>query len=547
MSDDKIAALHEAARLQVTDVLTYTALEVKAQDEMNARDFAAWKAQVRRLAKEIKGQEDTRTRQEARTRRASSTQTLVESTGVRIDRQDNASIARALVTSYIGDAEGEGLAYEYGKAWRWDKIQWQEIHDAAISARLQSWSGLLVPVDGDTRDEEIKIAPLKINATKPIRDMMLDRIADPVNPRAEGWLASGQEGLAFKDAVILQDEAGNTRVVPHNANLRTQHVYPYTTQQVITGDCPKWLAMLTDGFAPLGEALAADSIRCLQEFCGAAVMGLATRYHRALVLQGEPGSGKSEIIRVIKALVTGHNPHPTRDRQTGPWSRYLSSVDLSQWHDPNFVAPFTTARLNASSDISRDALREPGRLLTIINGEELTVRPVYERAYKFAPRTAHIFATNDLPQVLAGEEFWDRFLLLRMMRRMRESATQVEFYGWVVANEELPGIIAWALEGAARLRERGRYELGTLRQDIRERWRDESNPVAEWATSNIVVDDGGWEATADLRGRFLIFAKDRGYAENMSERVFVQRLQQLGFTRHLQVGTRRSGFKVRWQ
>lgn len=548
MSEDKIKALHDAATLMVTSGLEYARVELEAQGTMSVREFNAWKSQVKRVAKELKEKKAGEEREAKRQRRDDGGRTLADACGVEVERADSASLAAALIAYYTRQSGGVSLAYEYGHAWQWYDNRWNEVHHATLSACLQSWSGLLVPEYGDTRDEHEDLKPLKINATKPVCDMMLDRLADPRrNGRAEGWLAAGQEGLAFEDAVIVQDEAGNSRIVPHAPELRTQHVYPYTTRQVIEGDCPMWRTMLADAFAPLGAELAADSIRCLQEFCGAAVMGIATRYHRALVLQGEPGSGKSEVIRVVKALVTGYNPHPTRDRQTGPWSRYLSSVDLSQWHDPNFVAPFTTARLNASSEISRDALREPGRLLTIINGEELSVRPVYERMYKFAPRTAHLFATNDLPQVLAGDEFWDRFLLLRMKRRVRESAAQVEFYGWVVAQAELPGILAWALEGAARLKARGRYELGALRQDIREHWRDESNPVAEWATTSLEADDTAWEATADLRTSFLMWAKDRGYAENMGERLFVQRLQQLGFARQLQPGTRRSGFKARWR
>jgi phage/plasmid-associated DNA primase len=304
--------------------------------------------------------------------------------------------------------------------------------------------------------------------------------------------------------------------------------------------------MVHEAFAPLGEALADDSARCLQEFCGAAVLGLATRFHRAVVLQGKPGSGKSEIIRVIKALITGYNPHPTRGDMPTDLARYLSSVDLSQWVDPNYIAAFTTARLNATGELSREALRDGGlaRLLTIINGEELSIRPAYERAYKFAPKTAHIFATNDLPQVLAGDEFWDRFLLLRMDRRVRETSAQVEHYGWHVAEEELPRIIAWALEGAARLRMRGRYDLGSLHADIREQWRDESNPVAEWAAAHLRADDTDWTDGLELREAFLRWAKDRGYSDTMSERTFNQRLQQLGYekTKHWQ--SRRVGFKA---
>jgi hypothetical protein len=531
----EVEALSGAALALLDNVTAYTMLEIEQQRGGSAREFATWKSQVKRLARDLKEQ------RAGLERRARVKHVVTADEAPTIERDDNASLAAALIESFERDAGAEALAYEYGFAWKWGGVKWEQIHAATISARLQSWSGLDV-LTGHNKEGEPVYKPLKINAIKPTTEMMLDRLSDPTqSDRIEGWLASGQVGLAFEDACFVMSPLGESKVVPHHPDLRTQHVYPMTTASVINGQCPMWERMLRDAFAPLGPEGQADSIRCLQEWCGAAVLGIATRYHRAVVIQGEPGSGKSEVIRVVKALITGINADPDAANVT---SDYLCSVDISQWKDDNKAAPFARARLNYSADLSREALKEPGRILTIINGDELTIRPVYDRSFKFAPKTAHMFATNALPQVVAGGEFWDRFILLRMPARIRESDKQIEYYGHVVADAELPGIIAWALAGAARLRDRGRFDLGTLKADILQHWRDEANPVADWASNCLKTTPASWTSTQDLRLTFLDWAKTHGYSDAMSDKTFSQRLGQVGFERQMHHVTRRSGFRV---
>lgn len=538
--------LERAARLVLDAPLEFAMLENEQAAALKAREFTRWKSQVRLVAKSMREERERAAREERASARKQSRLALPDDVP-EIERDDNASIAAALIRSFEGEY-GESLAYDFGGAWAWDLDRWKPIAHPTISSRLQSWSGVPVPA-GVNKDGEETTRPLKVNTIKPIVDMLYDRIADPTtSDRVEGWLSRGQDALAFADGCIAMDGRGKLTHLDNGPHLRTQHVYPFTRAEVIGGDCPKWRSMISAAFAPLTPEHAADSARCFQEWCGAAVMGLATRYHRALVMQGKPGSGKSEIIRVVKALITGYLPPDpnTPDDKTHPSAAYLASVDLAQWKDDNMVNAFTRARLNHTSDISREALREPGRIITIINGEALTIRTVYERSFQFTPRTAHLFATNDLPQVLAGGEFWDRFLLLRIPRRVRGTDEQIEYYGHVVASEELPGIIAWALEGASRLRARGKFDLGTLQTDIETEWRDASNPVAEWASENIKALPGGFTRTQVLRLAFLDWARQRGATGSgeMGERTFTQRLTQLGFVNRKHHTTRQSGFEV---
>ena len=553
--------LERAALLLLDAPLEFATLEDQQAEEMKARDFARWKSQVRSVAKSMREERDRAAREERAAARKRNR--LAVPDGVpEIERDDNASIAAALIRSFESESKfrcvcnkepsecmcGEALAYDFGGAWAWDLDRWKPIAHATISSRLQSWSGVPVPA-GMNKDGEEITRPLKVNTIKPIVDMLYDRIADPTtSDRVEGWLSQGQAALAFEDGCIFMNASGELSQIDNHPDMRTQHVYPFSRAQVLDGKCPLWRAMIASAFAPLEPQHAEDSARCFQEWCGAAVMGLATRYHRALVMQGKPGSGKSEIIRVVKALITGYlPPDPSApDDKTHTTAPYLSSVDIAQWQDDNMVNSFTRARLNHTSDISRDALREPGRIITIINGEALTIRTVYERSFQFTPRTAHLFATNDLPQVLAGGEFWDRFILLRLPHRVRGTGAQIEYYGHYVAERELPGIVAWALEGAARLRARGRYDLGTLQADIETKWRDSSNPVAEWASENIKVCVDGFERTQTLRLAFLDWARQRGASgsSEMGERTFTQRLEQLGFVARKHSRTRQAGFEV---
>ena len=187
-----------------------------------------------------------------------------------------------------------------------------------------------------------------------------------------------------------------------------------------------------------------DSVALLQEYVGYVLSG-RTDMQKMLLLIGPTRSGKGTIARMLTALIgRGHVAGPT-----------LASLGTNFGLSPLIGKPLAIVSDARLGDTPSHTVVE--RLLSITGEDMLTVDRKFREPWSGKLPTRFVILSNELPKFKdSSGAIANRLLILQMTESFlgREDRTLDERL-----RGELPGILAWALEGLDRLVRNGRFTV----------------------------------------------------------------------------------------
>lgn len=288
-------------------------------------------------------------------------------------------------------------------------------------------------------------------------------------------------GIAFEDVFVRVTSDGVT-TEPHDPTHRARYPrpFPYDPQ----APCPRWLQFLKEVFTPVcieaandGEDDevfddADDRTLMLQEFLGACLAGLPTRFQRALILYGPKGNdGKSVLLKIAQSLFP-----PDALAAAAP-------KHLSQRFG---LADLVGKDLNTVADIPGDVLEDATDLMQVITGDRVRADRKNRDPVTFVPRAGHIFSCNRLPGTKNQTDgFWRRFMALMMTHAFTKEERDQDLDKKLLS--EVPGILAWALAGLPRLLNNRDYTVPPSTARLMITWRTESDPVRLFFTECCTI------------------------------------------------------------
>lgn len=434
---------------------------------------------------------------------------------------DQAELARFTVMAL--EDGGEPLAYDFGHLHRYDAAAglWRPIHDEEISNLIQGWSG--APIVG------AELGNLKIAAATVQGAIQLATHKPSAWGRGSGWLAQAPKGIAFQDGfwrvVEPPDGAPRLEAVDHSPENRALVGYNFPYDPNATAPLfQEYLKAIWGGLPDFDERCA-----LLQEFAGAALTGMAPRYKRALVLYGYKGTGKSTFLKIIRGMFP---------------AGALAQVQPKDFLDDNKLAALGPAKLNTVFELTADHLKHHERIKEVLDGEKIQIREVYKRETSIWPRAAHLYATNELFKAPGADpSFWDRWIVidLKADRSWRGKAGEKRELADTILAAELPGLVTWALKGAARLfaqDERG-YTVPNCADEVMSGWKLEADVVGVWMAERVKEKNGpAWIGAMDLFVDFKKWRDANGYADRFNSRSFWQRLKNLGVEHKVSNGSK---------
>ncbi len=261
--------------------------------------------------------------------------------------------------------------------------------------------------------------------------------------------------------------------VPHRVLLPltpmffNSYALPYGFESVVAPPA-RWLRFLDE---LLGDDI--NSIQLLQEFIGYLLIA-DTSLHKILLVIGPMRSGKGTIVGVIRALLGEHNV-------AGPTlSGLCTNFGLQPLVDKP-AAIISDARLGSG----RDSATAVERLLNVSGEDPLTVDVKYKAPYTVKLPTRLIIMTNEIPALLdSSGALASRFLTLRLTESFLGRGDPGLFNKLVL---ELPGILAWAIEGRQRLYERGYFVQAESGRAVIDDFVGLSSPVTAFVEERCVV------------------------------------------------------------
>jgi putative DNA primase/helicase len=248
----------------------------------------------------------------------------------------------------------------------------------------------------------------------------------------------------------------------------------------------------------------------LQEFSGYCLT-TDTSHELAIWLFGPAGSGKSTFIIGLQAML-------------GPRAGALGLADIERSQFALAALPGKT--LVVATEQPALYIRVSNVLNSIISGETIVVERKYQDAILIKPRAKILWAMNELPRVDAGNGLFRRVRVVRFPAREEEQNPTVKE---LIATEGA-GILNWALDGLARLRARGRFEVPEQVEQASEHFRS-TNDVPALFVSQICSTGPEYRTqSADLYEAYRTWCKANGHREQSSTSM-ADEWERLGFSK----------------
>jgi phage/plasmid-associated DNA primase len=264
----------------------------------------------------------------------------------------------------------------------------------------------------------------------------------------QDFFQQAKPGLNCLDGFYVVED-GKINKKPQLQEHYQRHYYEVAPRQM---DTPLFRSLL--------GSMAYESQELLQEFIGVCLFKLATKYQKAMLLYGDPSSGKSTLLNLLDKI----------------FAPYVSNVEPRKMWEDYHIARLPRMLINIRAELPGTRSIDSEHFKAIISGDRIAAREVAKPVFEFRPIAGHIFSANVLPTVANPETaFWRRWLLTEWTRQkdIVDDVNLVE----KIHEKELEGVFWWALMGAERVINNGGYSKSKTHERLLDQWKGEHNVV----------------------------------------------------------------------
>ncbi len=401
---------------------------------------------------------------------------------------------------------------------RWDRTHWRQISEAELAAAVTE------TIEDEFQRQNLdamqfvqpnKPAPVAkkttcglvtnvINAIK-AATILPDQIDQPAwvidrsvaNQSRVRSLISAQNGIV--DVVAAGDDQSQfpppsspspDALRPHSPALFSPVVLPCDYDP--SADCPRWQEFLSTNFQD-----DEDLIALLQQWFGYC-LGTSASHQRFLLMEGEGRNGKSVICAALTALLGPSN---------------VSHVPLEFFGEKHALISTLGKLANIASEIGEIDRVAEGVLKAFTAGDRMPFEPKFKSIIEAIPTAKLVFATNNRPRFSdRSAGLWRRMILLPLhyqvpLDRVILGMDQSSFW---LESGELPGILNWAIAGAAALRRQGCFTTSEVSAAALDSYRMESNPARQFLTETYEPNPQWFEVSSAIYKSYTDWCKSQG-------------------------------------
>jgi putative DNA primase/helicase len=407
----------------------------------------------------------------------------------------------AVARVFAGQCRRDGcltLRHWRGGWLRWQGTHWVELEDAAV----RSWAYRRLEDATYLDDGDLK--PWRPNRRRisDVLDALAAAIHLPQTIDPPAWLDNASPALAATEVVACGNgllHVPTRKLLEPDCRFFTRVAVPFDYDPAAPRP-ERWLAFL-DELWPEDP----DQVAALQQFTGYLLSG-RTDLHKLLLLVGPTRAGKGVIGRVLAALVgRGNTAGPT-----------LASLGT------NFgLAPLLGRPLAIISDArlaGANTHQVVERLLSVSGEDTLTVDRKYREPWTGKLPTRFVVLTNELPRFGdASGAIAARFVVLAL-RASWLGRENPQLTGELLS--ELPGILAWALDGLDGLAAQGAFTEPASTADAVIALQDLASPVAAFVRDRCTVGGDREVLVDELYTAWRTWCDDNGRSRPGSKQTF---------------------------
>lgn len=395
------------------------------------------------------------------------------------------AVARQLVAERHTHTNQQTLRAWRGGWWSWKRSHWAELQPAEVRKIAYNFTERATY---ETDKGETKSWAPTLRKVSDLLDALAAVTHLPDSMNQPTWIEGVHNGVivATKNGLL---DVHTRKLRAHDPRYWNQTSVPFAYDPAAP-EPDRWLVFLHQLW-PKDE----KSISALQEWCGYVISG-RTDMHKILLMVGPTRAGKGVISRTIGKLIGTQNvAGPTLNSLAGDFG----------------LAPLLGKQLAVVSDArlqGRGHHVVVERLLSISGEDHLTVNRKYREQWTGQLPTRFMLVSNELPQLGdASMAIANRFVPLLLDRSWlgkEDRGLEQDL------DRELPGILNWALDGLARLQDRGRFTQPDATDETLIALQDLASPVAAFVRDRcdkgpdhrVLIDDlyVAWREWAEANG-----------------------------------------------
>ena len=320
-------------------------------------------------------------------------------------------------------------------------------------------------------------------------------------------------------------------------DLRTGECRQHSRQDLLTklapvvydpgAKCPRWTRFLEEIFDPHPDLIAFS-----QTMVGYMLTG-DTREECLFLASGAGRNGKGTFTHTIATMLGDY-------AGTADFSTFIATRDDARPRDD--IANMRGKRLITSQESREGAIFAESIVKWLTGGDRVRARRLYENSFEFDPTHKLLLATNHKPEVRGTDvAIWSRIKLIPFdvcFDGREDKSLKTTLI------DELPGILAWAVEGCLRWREDGLGVPPSVLNATKE-YRNKSDQVGRFIAECCVV---GEYASGKARGLYLAYRKwaEESGETATSEITFLDQVSDRGFKKdHTRSGSVYSGIGLK--
>lgn len=329
-------------------------------------------------------------------------------------------------------------------------------------------SNSVLNIKGLNPFSEERISPFLIN---PVIDEEMPKLSSMVNC-LNGYISLDLNGEGIK-------------LYPHSKNIFTTSTLgaPYIDNQT---------SQKFEGFLQMMLPFEEDR-KLVQEWFGYCLLP-GNEYQKCLILKGDGANGKSVLLYILKLLLGSAN---------------VSSVGMDAFDTSKrfLLCKLKDKLADISNEFSSGKAICESTFKRFVSGDSVTAEEKNIRAFDFKPEAKIIFATNDDPQFKdRSSGLWRRLCIINCDNIVPESNRNPKMLMSDYWEEELPGILNWAIEGRRRLFSQNGFSEEKSKKIVAGYKQDASFPE-EWLLENVVSDCEKNVSSSDLYEKYVTSSK----------------------------------------
>jgi putative DNA primase/helicase len=331
--------------------------------------------------------------------------------------------------------------------------------------------------------------------------------------------------LNCKNGVI---DLKNGTLMPHDKCLGLLLTKMAPVNYRADAQCPQWLKFL-DRIFKNDLAL----IAYVQKVIGYGLTGAVTE--KALFLfHGDGNNGKTTLLETIRQMLGDYAG------VVGIDSLMSTSQDSAR---ERAIANLHRKRFVTASEAEAGQRFKEGTIKNLTGMGRLLGRHLYSNSFEFDPEFKLFIDANHKPDIRGTDEaIWVRVRLIPFTVTIPDADIDKDL--WRKLRAELPGILAWAVQGCLRWQKEG---IGTPEavRTASEAYREEMDIVATFLADRCEKDADSSEGATKLYQAFIGWCLENG-EKPIAQNVFGNRLKKYGYTSDRNaVGNHWRGLKLR--